>query len=114
MTNSKRRSHAILYQCHFNKVVNGHHVGYPAPKSCSVQKQNAGMINAPLNGGGANEKATIHRRADYLCPEAGSRLSWVRPRRVSAASWISPTPLFTHGERNTMEFPLLNSDRCDS
>ncbi len=29
------------------------------------------MINTPLNGGGADEKVTIHRRADCLCPEAG-------------------------------------------
>ena len=42
----------------------------PTPKSCSIQKQNSGMINTPLNGGGADEKATIHRRADCLCPEA--------------------------------------------
>ncbi|MCL6334947.1 hypothetical protein EXT66_15595 [Pectobacterium carotovorum subsp. carotovorum] len=43
----------------------------PAPKSCPIQKQNSGMINTPLNGGGADEKVTIHRRADYLCHEAG-------------------------------------------
>lgn len=43
----------------------------PDPKSCSIQKQNSGMINTPLNGGGADEKVTIHRRADCFCPEAG-------------------------------------------
>ena len=32
----------------------------PTPKSCSIQKQNSGMIHTPLNGGGANEKVTIH------------------------------------------------------
>ncbi|BEI21373.1 hypothetical protein STH22820_32730 [Edwardsiella ictaluri] len=42
----------------------------PTPKSCAIQKQNSGMINTPLNGGGADEKVTIHRRADYLCPES--------------------------------------------
>lgn len=29
------------------------------------------MINSPLNGGGADEKITIHRRADCLCSQAG-------------------------------------------
>ena len=43
----------------------------PDPKSRSIQKQNSGMINTPQNGGGADEKVTIHRRADCLCPEAG-------------------------------------------
>lgn len=43
----------------------------PDPKSCSIQKQNSGMIMTPLNGGCADEKVTIHRRADYFCPEAG-------------------------------------------
>lgn len=33
----------------------------PDPKSCSIQKQNSGMINTPLNGGCADEKVTIHR-----------------------------------------------------
>ncbi len=32
----------------------------PDPKSCSIQKQNSGMIKTPLNGGGADEKVTIH------------------------------------------------------
>ncbi|WP_411704858.1 hypothetical protein, partial [Edaphovirga cremea] len=41
----------------------------PTPKSCSIQKQNSGMINTPLDRGGADEKVTIHRRADCLCPE---------------------------------------------
>ena len=41
----------------------------PDPKSCSIQKQNFGMINTPLKRGGADEKVTIHRRADCLCPE---------------------------------------------
>ena len=36
----------------------------PTPKSCSIQKQNSGMIMTPLNGGCADEKVTIHRRAD--------------------------------------------------
>lgn len=44
----------------------------PNPKSCSIQKQNSGMINTPLNGGGDDEKVTIHRRADCLCPETGT------------------------------------------
>lgn len=43
----------------------------PDPKSCSIQKQNSAMIFTPLNGGGADEKVTIHRRADCLYPEAG-------------------------------------------
>jgi hypothetical protein len=43
----------------------------PTPKSCSIQKQNSGMIMTPLNGGCADEKVTIHRRADCFCPEAG-------------------------------------------
>ncbi|PXK65374.1 hypothetical protein DMS07_28090, partial [Klebsiella variicola] len=43
----------------------------PDPKSCSIQKQNSGMIMTPLNGGGADEKITIHRRADCFCPQAG-------------------------------------------
>ncbi|OVZ81706.1 hypothetical protein CBW57_21045 [Yersinia intermedia] len=45
--------------------------GDPDPKSCSIKKQNSGMINTPLNGGGADEKVTIHRRADCLCSQAG-------------------------------------------
>ena len=49
----------------------GVHHNDPDPKSCSIQKQNSGMINTPLNGGGADEKVTIHRRADCFCPEAG-------------------------------------------
>ena len=28
----------------------------PTPKSCSIQKQNSGMINTPLSGGCADEK----------------------------------------------------------
>ncbi|AXW85740.1 hypothetical protein CKQ53_01250 [Lonsdalea britannica] len=32
----------------------------PDPKPCSIQKQNSGLINTPLNGGGADEKITIH------------------------------------------------------
>ncbi len=32
----------------------------PDPKSCSIQKQNSGMMNTPLNGGGGDEKVTIH------------------------------------------------------
>ncbi|TPG63120.1 hypothetical protein EAH77_05920 [Ewingella americana] len=43
----------------------------PDPKSCSIQKQNSGMIMTPLNGGCTDEKVTIHRRADCFCPEAG-------------------------------------------
>ncbi|EDS2252302.1 hypothetical protein GUD77_001734 [Salmonella enterica] len=43
----------------------------PDPKSCSIQKQNSGMIFTPLSGGCADEKVTIYRRADCLCPEAG-------------------------------------------
>ncbi|WP_235784865.1 plasmid pRiA4b ORF-3 family protein [Serratia fonticola] len=43
----------------------------PTPKSCSIQKQNSGMINTPLSGGCADEKVTIHRRTDCLCPETG-------------------------------------------
>ena len=41
------------------------------PKSCSIQEQNSGMIMTHLNGGCADEKVTIHRRADCFCPEAG-------------------------------------------
>lgn len=43
----------------------------PDPKSSAIQKQNSGMIYTPLNGGGADEKITIHRRAECLCPETG-------------------------------------------
>lgn len=43
----------------------------PDPKSCSIQKQNSGMMMTPLSGGCADEKVMIHRRADYFCPEAG-------------------------------------------
>ncbi|MGQ5975010.1 hypothetical protein ACUNG3_13575, partial [Serratia sp. IR-2025] len=43
----------------------------PDPKSCSIQKQNSGMMNTSLSGGCADEKVTIHRRADCLCPETG-------------------------------------------
>ncbi|WP_145592422.1 PD-(D/E)XK motif protein, partial [Yersinia bercovieri] len=43
----------------------------PTPKSCSIQKQNSGMINTPLSGGCADEKVTIYRRTDCLCPETG-------------------------------------------
>ncbi|WP_416045153.1 LD-carboxypeptidase [Edwardsiella ictaluri] len=32
----------------------------PAPKSCAIQKQNSGMRNTPLGGGGTDEKVTIH------------------------------------------------------
>jgi len=32
----------------------------PAPKSCFIQKQNSGMIMAPLSGGCADENVTIH------------------------------------------------------
>ncbi|MCL6376139.1 hypothetical protein EXT57_01975 [Pectobacterium brasiliense] len=28
----------------------------PDPRSCSIQKQNSGMITTPINGGGADEK----------------------------------------------------------
>ena len=47
----------------------------PAPTSGSIQKQNSGMINTPLSGGGANEKVTIHRRAD--CPLPAGRVNVV-------------------------------------
>ncbi|RYH33896.1 hypothetical protein EV018_15615 [Citrobacter freundii] len=41
----------------------------PALKFCAIQKQNSDMIHTSLNGGGgADEKITIHRRADCLCP----------------------------------------------
>ena len=30
----------------------------PDPKSCAIQKQNSGMINTHLNGGGADQKIT--------------------------------------------------------
>ncbi|AXU93966.1 hypothetical protein CI789_01175 [Erwinia persicina] len=48
----------------------GHRID-PDQKSCSIQKQNSGMIYTPLNGGCADENVTIHRRADCFCPEAG-------------------------------------------
>ncbi|ELQ9310614.1 hypothetical protein R3D73_003602 [Serratia marcescens] len=40
------------------------------PKSCSIQKQNSVVIYIPRSKGGADEKITIHRRADYFSPEA--------------------------------------------
>lgn len=46
-------------------------LAFPDPKSCSIQKQNSGMIFTSPDGGCADEKVTIHRRADCLCPEAG-------------------------------------------
>lgn len=55
----------------FRFLFTGLDMSDPDPKSCSVQKQNSGMINSPLSGGGADEKVTIYRRADCLCPEAG-------------------------------------------
>lgn len=40
----------------------------PCPKSCSIHKQNSGMIFTPLSEGCADEKVTIHLRADCFCP----------------------------------------------
>lgn len=45
-------------------------------KSCSIKNQNPGMLNIPLSGG-ADEKVTTPRRADYLCLETG-RIGYVR------------------------------------
>ncbi|HAF1690103.1 TPA: hypothetical protein G9B13_000960 [Salmonella enterica] len=59
----------------------------PDLKSCSIQKQNSGMINTPLSGGCADEKVTIHRRADCLCPEAGG-VRDVRARRLPQAGYL--------------------------
>lgn len=82
----------------------------PDPKSCAIQKQNSGMIVTPLSGGCADEKVTIHRRDRLSLP--WSRLSWVRPCRMSTASWVSPMLRFTPGARSTAEFPFLNSNTC--
>jgi len=35
-------------------------------KCCSIYKKNYGMMNPPNNGGSADEKVTIHRRAIIL------------------------------------------------
>jgi hypothetical protein len=56
---------------HFPALFIHPHWGEPTPKSCPIQKQNSGMINTPLNGSGADEKATIHPRTDRVCPEIG-------------------------------------------
>lgn len=71
----------------------------PDPKSCSIQKQNSGMINTPLNGGGADEKITIHRSLP------SSRPSWGHPCRMSAVSWAFLIPRSICGVRNTAELP---------
>ncbi|PLY38595.1 hypothetical protein F164LOC_01890 [Pectobacterium carotovorum] len=65
---------STLFECYFssepfrNKFRAKSYSRDPAPKFCAIQKQNSDMIHTSLNGGGADEKTTIHRREDCLCP----------------------------------------------